>query len=272
MSFMPIGVLSIVLGGISYLLAFSADSRRLHRRNYFYYSTLGLLFVLSGSGLILPPAAVAALWSLLAFTMAYLSGRSGFVMLSLQCTFLLLAAAGWSGILVTGLHALAGTPVDWPPLLAAHVGVAVATVACLFVRVAQRSERWGTAAGIPQLIVLALSVWEVGGLIVVFAAPLIAAAGAAEPNTAALAALRTAVLSVAAAMLALSSRHPRWPEARWLAYPLLVLVGIKLFAEDFPHGNAASLFVALAFVGTALLLVAKLVPKKEDSVAAEEAG
>jgi hypothetical protein len=97
MSFMPIGILSIVMGGIAYLLAFSADSRRLHRRNYFYYSTLGLLFALAGSGLIFPPASVAALWSLLAFIIAWLSGRTGWVMLSLQCTFLLLAAAAWSG-------------------------------------------------------------------------------------------------------------------------------------------------------------------------------
>jgi hypothetical protein len=271
LSFMPIGILSIVLGGIAYVLAISADSRRLHRRNYFYYSTLGLLFVLAGSGLIFPPASVAALWSLLAFVMAWLSGRTGWVMLSLQCTFLLLAAAAWSGILVTGLHALAGNGVDWPPMLPAHIAVAIATVACLFVRVAQRSDRWGKAAGLPQLIVLTLSVWEVGGLIVVYAAPLIAAAGTAEPNVAALAALRTAVLSVAAATLALSSRHPRWPEARWLAYPLLILVGIKLFAEDFPNGNAASLFVALAFVGTALLLAAKLVPRGEDEEAEQAA-
>jgi hypothetical protein len=272
MSFLPIGILSIVLGGVAYALAFSAESRRLRRRNYFYYSTLGLLFMLAGTGLIFPATAVAALWSLLAFLMAWLSGRTGQVMLSLQCTFLLLAAAAWSGILVTGLHALAGTANGWPPLLAGHVGVAIATVACLFVRVAQRSDRWGKAAGVPQLIVLALSVWEVGGLIVVFAAPMIAAAGSAEPNVAALAALRTAVLSVAAATLALSSRHPRWPEARWLAYPLLILVGIKLFAEDFPNGNAASLFVALAFVGTALLLAAKLVPRSEDLAEAEKAG
>jgi hypothetical protein len=271
MSFMPIGILSIVLGGIAYVLAIADDSRRLRRRNYFYYSTLGLLFVLAGSGLIFPPEAVAAIWSLMAFVMAWLSGRTGWVMLSLQCTFLLLAAAAWSGILITGLHALAGNAVDWPQMLPAHIAVAIATVASLFVRVAQRSHRWGKAAGAPQLIVLALSVWEVGGLIVLYAAPGIAAAGTAEPNFAALAALRTAVLSVAAATLAVSSRHPRWPEARWLAYPLLILVGIKLFAEDFPNGNAASLFVALAFVGTALIITAKLVPRTEDDEAEKAA-
>ena len=83
-----------------------------------------------------------------------------------------------------------------------------------------------------------------------------------EPNLAVLAAIRTAVLSAASVTLAVSSRHWRWPEARWLVYPVLVLVGIKLFIEDFPNGQPASLFVALAFVGTALLLVARLLKRE----------
>jgi predicted tellurium resistance membrane protein TerC len=47
-------------------------------------------------------------------------------------------------------------------------------------------------------------------------------------------------------------------------YPVLVLVGIKLFAEDFPHGQPVTLFVALAFVGSALLLVAKLISQGDQ--------
>jgi hypothetical protein len=93
---------------------------------------------------------------------------------------------------------------------------------------------------------------------VVGAAPLLAGAGSEEPNLAILAALRTAVLAASSVTLALSSRFRRWPEARWLVYPVLVLVGLKLFAEDFPNGQPATLFVALAFVGGALLLVARL--------------
>jgi len=261
---MLMGVLSIVVGGSSYALAFSPETRRVRGRNFFFYSTLGLFFVLAGSGLILPHTASASLWSLLAVMMAGLSGRTGRVALSLQCTLLLLAAGINSGVLRTGMHALAGhAGPDWPGLLAAHAGVAAATVACLFIPVAQRSERWGKLAGMPQLMVLALSVWEVGGLIVVWLAPLLAGAASAEPNLALLASVRTAVLSVAAVTLALSSRHRRWLEARWLAYPLLVLVAIKLFAEDFPHGQAATLFVSLAFVGSAVLLVAKLIRRRE---------
>jgi hypothetical protein len=258
------GALSLLLGFGGYALATTKGTRELRYRNFFYYSTLGLVFVVVGAGLLFPLVWAAFLWAAMAVLMAWFSGRTGWVSLSLQCTVLLLAAGVGSGLLATGLGALAGEPSnEWAVLSYLHIGVAAATVACLFIPVAQRSERWGTLAGLPQLVVLALSVWEVGGLVVAYGSILLAGADVTGINRAALAALRTAVLSAASVTLALSSQHRRWPEARWLVYPVLVLVGIKLFLEDFPHGQPATLFVALAFVGTALLLVARLL-RRED--------
>jgi hypothetical protein len=254
-----IGALILLLGIAAYGLALSPSNRDLRGKDFFFFSTFGLVFVLAGSLLIFSPVVAAFIWSVLAVVMAVLSGRLGWVTLSLQCTALLIAAGFASGLLSVGFQALTGDPaVDWPSLSLAHVLIALATVACLFIPVAQHSERWGGKAGMPQLIVLALSVWEVGGLIVLYLGPLIAAAGTATADPSIVAALRTAVLSAAAVTLALSSRFPRWPEARWLVYPVLVLVGIKLFAEDFPNGQPATLFVSLAFIGSALILVAKL--------------
>lgn len=268
-----VGTLCVVLGVAFYALAFTPHTRGTRGRNFFFYSMLGMAFVVAGTAWMMSPPGAAFLWSVLALVLAGLSGRTGWVAMSLQCSILLLAAGIDSGLLSAGLAALAGAAGEsWPSLIAVYPGVAIATLLCLLVPVAQQAERWGRLAEVPQIVVLALSVWEVGGLAVMVLAPWIADVKGADPNLAALAALRTAVLSVAAVALALSSRFRRWPEARWLAYPLLVLVAIKLFAEDFPNGNAASLFVALAFVGTALLLVAKLVPRSEDAAEAEQAG
>jgi len=254
-----IGLLGLVLGIGAYGLAFTPETRTLRGRNFFFYATTGLLLVVAGTALLLSPGKAAALWSLMALVMAWSSGRYDRVTLSLQCTFLLLVAGLGSGLLSAGLQALAGDALPgWPALIPWHLFIALTTVACLFIPVAQSSHRWGVAAGLPQLIVLALSVWEVGGLMVVFLAPLLANAGGTEPNLAILAAVRTAILSASSVTLALSSRFKRWPEARWLVYPVLILVGLKLFVEDFPNGQPATLFVALAFVGGALLLVAKL--------------
>jgi hypothetical protein len=253
------GAFGMLLGAVAYALAFTPQTRERRGRNFFAWLTLGMVFVIAGSALLLEGDQAAVLWSVMAIVTAWLSGRTGRVALSLQCTILLLAAAFGSGILATGLTALVSDASSgWPALNAWHVGVALTTVACLFIPVAQHSERWGTLAGLPQLIVLALSVWEVGGLMVVVFAPVIAATTGDEPNLAALASLRTAILSAASVTLALSSRFRRWPEARWLVYPLLILVAVKLFVEDFPNGQPASLFVALFFVGSALLAVARL--------------
>ena len=98
---------------------------------------------------------------------------------------------------------------------------------------------------------------------VLYLAPILADVRGPEPDLAVLAALRTAVLAASSVSLALSSRFKRWPEARWLVYPVLMLVGVKLFLEDFPHGQPVTLFVALALVGSALILVARLLNRNE---------
>ena len=99
---------------------------------------------------------------------------------------------------------------------------------------------------------------------VLYLAPILADVSGPEPDLAVLAALRTAVLAASSVSLALSSRFKRWPEARWLVYPVLMLVGVKLFLEDFPNGQPVTLFVALALVGSALILVARLLGRDKN--------
>jgi len=264
------GVLGTGLGLAAYLLALTRATREVRSQNFFYYQTLGLLLVIAGSALLLSVPSAATIWALLAVFAAVFSGRLGWVNLSLQSTLLILAAGIGSGLLRAGFVAFVRDPLaGWPLFEGVHILIALATVACLFIPVAQRSERWGTGAGLPQLIVLALSVWEVGGLFIVLMAPVIAGAGGTEPDAAVLAAMRTAVLAVASVTLAYSSRFPRWPEARWLVYPVLIVVAIKLSLEDFPHGQPATLFVSLAFVGSALLLVARFLKRQETTPAAQ---
>ena len=268
---MTAGLPALVLGIGGYALAVSRETRELRYRNFFYYASFGLVFVLAGTALLLPVAWAAAIWAMLAMLTAWFSGKTGWVSLSLQCTILLLAAAGVSNLLVIGFAAMVGDPASgWVIPEPLQILVALATVACLFIPVAQRSERWGTLANMPQIIVLALATWEVGGLLIAMAAIPVAGLTTEDPSLAYLAALRTAVLSIAGVTLAVSSRYPRWPEARYLVYPVLVLVCIKLFVEDFPLGHPGSLFVALAFIGTALLLAAPLLKRAVEPEAAAD--
>ncbi|HKK03095.1 MAG TPA: hypothetical protein VKA17_04145 [Gammaproteobacteria bacterium] len=257
------GVLMLALGITGYALAFTPKTGTARGPGYYFYGTLGLVLVIAGSALLFSPARVAVAWSLLALALAWASGRSARVSLSLHCTLLLFAACLGSGVLFTGVQAFAGDPaVSWPAPGISQLLVAAIAVACLFVPVAQRSDRWGGLAALPQLLVRVLAGWSVGGLIVTFLAPMLAGVPGASTDPGRLAALRTAVLAAAAITLALSSRHVRWPEARWLAYPALIVAGLKLVLEDFPIGRPLTLFIALALVGGALILVSRLLPRR----------
>ena len=74
----------------------------------------------------------------------------------------------------------------------------------------------------------------------------------------ALATLRTGVLAVAALLVAWASRQPRFREWTWLVYPLLVVIGLKMVAQDFKFSRPATLFIALALYGAALIVAPRL--------------
>lgn len=265
-----LGSLAMVMGAGVYGLAFTPQTLAARGKNFFFYSTLGLAVVAAGSAMLVSAAYAAPVWSLLAVLLAWFSGRRAMVTLSLQCTLLLLAAGIASGVLGSTYFALAGdATAHWPPPAPWEAVVGLATVACLFIRVAQRSPRWGRLAGFPQMTVLVLAVWEIGGLMVAYLAPLIAGVPGEEASLSTLAALRTTVLAGASVSLAYSSRFRRWPEARWLAYPVLALVGAKLLVEDFPNGTPVSLFVALGVVGGAMMIVSRLLSGRETNGSAQ---
>jgi hypothetical protein len=261
-----VGATALAFGVGAYALAFTPRTRGERGRSFYFYSSLGLVLVIGGSALLLPPNLAAIGWALLAVAMAWLSGRQQRVTLSLHCTLLLVAAALASGAFVLAAAALSGSGAAWPVVDTAGIVTAGAAVACLFIPVAQRSERWGRWAGLPQLVALLIAVGVVGGLMVAIAGPWLAGVGGESVDAGRLATLRTAVLAAAAVVLALSARYRRWPEARWLAYPVLVAVGIKLVLEDFPQGRPATLFLSLALVGGALILVSRLLPRREPAV------
>jgi hypothetical protein len=66
------------------------------------------------------------------------------------------------------------------------------------------------------------------------------------------------VLSVAALVIAWIGRQPRFREWSWLVYPLLVAIGLKMVAQDFKHSRPATLFIAMALYGTALIVAPRL--------------
>jgi hypothetical protein len=65
--------------------------------------------------------------------------------------------------------------------------------------------------------------------------------------------IRTGVLALTALVLAWAGAGAGLREATWLVYPTLLAGAVKLLVEDLPRSSAATLFVALAAYGGALI-------------------
>ena len=70
--------------------------------------------------------------------------------------------------------------------------------------------------------------------------------------------LRTAVISLAAVLLALLSRKERFAQSKWLVIPCLLAAAMKLLAQDLPSGQPSVLFGSLAVFGAALIIAPRL--------------
>ena len=169
----------------------------------------------------------------------------------------LLAATSASGLLTAATAGLVGTAdARWPPISAAALVVLAGAAAC-WVIPAPRTAATSVIARVPRLLITMLLVWAAGGWLVAVILPALpAASGHADAGI--LATVRTSVLASAALGLAWAGRSERFRESAWLLYPLLALGGLKLLVEDLPRSQPATLFIALAMYGGALIVAPRL--------------
>jgi hypothetical protein len=80
--------------------------------------------------------------------------------------------------------------------------------------------------------------------------------GGVDPGI--LATVRTVVMALSALVLASMGRRERFAEWGWLVYPVLAVTGLKIILEDFSRSRPATLFLALAAYGCALLFSPRL--------------
>ena len=217
-----------------------------------FNTSYALVGVLVGSWILLPVPAYA--WVGIAVLLTIAGARDRHACLSLHGTVFAVCAAAGSGLLGIAGYAFAAPPsTPWPdigvPALAALAAVALTYLAPLEGGARQRLPR-----RIAKTLSLAVLLAGLDGVLVTLIVP--TGHGGMAPEW--LAALRTGFISVSALLLAGLSRLDRFDEARALVYPLLVLGGLKILAEDFQHGRAVTLFVACAAYGLALIAVPRL--------------
>jgi len=273
-----IGLVSVWLGGACYAIVFAVlEKRPAVGVNLHFYAGLALVFTLAGFYLMIP-----APWSGIAFAVLAVAGsvlwaRLGRLYLLLHAATYLAAAVIASGDLAYGARALAAAPSGpWLQPGPALLFILAAGLACAWFVAARPAPEGGSLASGLRLAVIVACAWVVASYLTGWVAPAIAALTGQGIDAGTLATERTAVLALGALLVAWIGRHERFREWSWLVYPLLVVTGLKMVAQDFGQSRPATLFIALALYGAALIVAPRMrkpfrAPRQEQREGLEEA-
>jgi len=243
-----------------YVVSFVVLDRagRGHGRNFYTYSTFGILLVLAGSRILLAGVTASLVWSALALACIWAGTFFGRLTLRVHGgIYLLLALAGTGAFRQAAAFLLGSAHWSGENLAAVWAGLLVAGL-CYVLAVRDRGA--GKSAGLEvfRLAVAATLAWLLAGAAAgALTAGYHAAFGAAASH-AYCATLRTTVLASLALLLA-------WAGARWnraelsrLIYPAMILGAYRLAMVDFGQNHKAALFLSLLVYGVALMALPRL--------------
>jgi hypothetical protein len=255
-----IGIVFLGFGVASYAVAFIfVDRQPRLPRNIDFYTSVAIVFVLAGTALLWGTGMQATVWAALAVTGCVLWSRTQRHFLLIHGAVYLAAAGFATGVFGYGAAAMMGQPQNpwlWPAW--SHATILLVGVVCAWWASVQGSADTRSVAQASRVLIMLTLVWTAGGEVIGLLAPMLAgrAGGAVDPGV--LATIRTSVLSLAALAVAWISRSDRFTEWAWLVYPLLVAIGVKMMAEDLSASRPATLFVAMALYGAALIVAPRL--------------
>lgn len=254
------GLMSLSMGAACYAIVFAVlERQRAADQNTHFYAHLGLVLILVGGVLMIPAPWAGVVFALLAVGAGVLWVRQGRLYELLHAAMFLLAGVVASGELAYGARALGAAPSGpWLQPGAALVLVLLASLACAWLVAARPAPEGGTVASGLRLAVVGACTWAVAGSLIGWIAPAMAALTGRGIDAGTLATERTAVLALGALVVAWIGRHEGFREWSWLVYPLLVVTGLKMVAQDFGQSRPATLFIALALYGAALIIAPRL--------------
>jgi hypothetical protein len=252
-----IAAIALACAAACYVVAFARlDQNRARGRNFYTYSTFGLLLALTGSRILLSATAASAMWAILAVACIWVGGSLGRLTLQVHGgIFLALALA--SSALPRAAAFLLGAEVTSPNQPALWAGAVVAAL-CYLLATRVAASRDGRTVRINRMAIAAMLAWLLAGIL---AGALTTAYHAVLGQTAShayCATMRTGVLTGAALLLAwLGARRNNWEISR-LAYPMMALGAYRLLAEDLHQERKAALFLSLLVYGAALTALPRL--------------
>jgi hypothetical protein len=256
-----LGLASLVFGFGSYGVAFAfVNWREGHWKNFVFYNSLAVVFMLAGVGLTVGAHAQAMIWAGLAVAAAALGYRYATLALGSHSAIYLVAGAIASGLFDCMLDAFtASTARPWTVMDLSAWCVLGGAAACSAIPMTVSRHVWGRYSRLPKIVVVLILLVGAGAAVIDLAMPLMSGLPGAEPDAAVVAAIRTVVLGAAVLLLAWVGGRGVFAEGRWLMYAVLVLGGIKLLVEDLVAGRPATLVFSLAVYGAALIVAPRWV-------------
>jgi hypothetical protein len=254
-------VVVAVCGAACYVVSFAMLERTGRGRNFYTYSTFGIVLALAGSRILLSGDTAAAVWIAVALACIWAGGRFRSLTLQMHGGIYLVLALIFSGALRQSAAFVLGSA-NWPgeEPAALTLGAAAALAAwTMATRAESQFFRTATAAVVA---------WLGAGIVAGLATAAYHGTFGAEASHAYCAMLRTSILSLAAMGLAWAGGH--WKAAEWghLIYPTMALGAWRLVMDDLHQDRKAALFLSLLVYGAALTMVPKLRTGRRQKAAA----
>ena len=255
-----LGVVSLVLGAACYGVAVAfIDRRQDDGRNVYFYTTLALVLALAGFTLILGEPWLGVVFAVFAVLAAGLWSRFGRLFMLLHGAAYLVAAGIVSGTLSYCARTLdAGAVGPWALPAAVMLVVLVAGALSAGLAAARLNPGGVDFASGPRFVIIVVFVAAAAACMIGYIAPAVGELADRSVDPGVLATVSTGVLAVATLLIAWLSGNARCREWGWLVYPLLVGIGLKMVGQDFKYSRPATLFIAMALYGTALIVAPRL--------------
>jgi len=254
------GAAALAVGAASYWVAVAVVAKRQDSvLNFYFYTTLALVLMLAGLTIAVEGVWLGAVFALLAVLATALWSRRGRLFALLHGAVYIVAAGIASGSLgYCARTLLAGADGPWAPPNAVTLVVLLAGALSAWLAATRPTSEGGELAIGTRFAIIIVFVWLAGGSTIGYLAPVAGGLADRSVDPGVLATVRTGVLSIATLVIAWMGRHARFREWGWLVYPLLIGIGLKLMTQDFKHSRPATLFIALALYGAALIVAPRL--------------
>jgi hypothetical protein len=245
------GVLALSLA--CYAVAF-VDRRQSRGINFYFFTSLALVFALTGCEFVLDGTALAVLYLSLTVLAAWAARRAHRITLTAHGVVYLCAAAVPSGLARSAAAGLFSPADDqWSPVGAAAWLTLAGALLCWTLSTPDERRESSRPAHALRVVLAVFAAAGFAGAGLVVARSMLPLPAPAASQAALIATVRTAVLAAAALVVALLGRHASTREFGALLYPVLVAGAVKLLIEDLPASPPLLLFVAFALYGAALI-------------------